>query len=178
MNSNQQLVVQRALEVMQRRGRPVGQTVEISRICAIHAAAYSAMYRNVNGLWRHEGCVKASGKTASGHTGGSLTIDVNAIEADTTEICPWCGCGPKVLRGISTIFVECGLCGNNVCLGRSSGDTFRCCGPCGAVSSITEPLQTTTATLRLARVFGLAAGGSRPALAGRTLLRLTAGSNR
>ncbi len=178
MNSNHEMVIQRALAVMQRRGQPIGQTAEIKRICAVHGAAYSAVYREINGVWRHEECVRPTAARGAGDSGRSISIDWASVEDGTDEICPWCGCGPKTLGGTRALFVQCSRCNNHVCLGRSDGDTFRCYAACGLVGRISGSINTSTATLRLASAFGLTVTGSRRAIGGSTPLLLTSGKQR
>jgi hypothetical protein len=137
MNALEKNVVSAALATMQRRNLPIGRLAQMKRICAVHGTAWTAQYREVNGLWRLERCVRpAYGGSDSGSQASNIVIDVAAMEAGDPEICPWCGCGPKDIDGSLTSHVLCSGCGNNVCLGRTVGKAFRCCDQCGKKGQI------------------------------------------
>jgi hypothetical protein len=126
---NQQLVVQRALSAIRRQA--AGRTVEMMRLCSKRGMRYAALYSEHGGRWRHEGCVKLEHGSVRTVAGRTMEIDGNLFEDLANELCPWCGCGSKTVNGEVLLFARCGRCNMDVCLGRTAGNTFRCCDECG-----------------------------------------------
>jgi len=173
MNANEKSLVAKAMAVIQRRGLPVGRTAAMKRVCAVHGTAYAAVYREINGRWRLEECVRAT--SASGPVGSRIVIDAASVEDGIADICPWCGCGPKIVGEGAGAYVRCGRCQNLVCLGRTDGLLFKCCDQCGNVAKISGFIAEFEGWTRNLSPRGMMAGDSRPALASPARLRLSAG---
>jgi hypothetical protein len=175
MNEKEKSVVDTALAVMRRRGIPTDRFIEMKRVCAVHGTSYAAVYREVNGRWKLEGCIRALSDSGTRSGGAKMVIDDSLIDPNNGEICPWCGCGPKIVCGTEAIFVRCGGCKNSVCLGRTSGDTFKCCDQCGKVSRISGSVSKFDAWTRGSNGRGMLTNPNSPALLGPIRLQLTAG---
>jgi hypothetical protein len=179
MNAIQKNVVSAALATMQRRNLPVGRLAQMKRICAVHGTAWAAQYRESNGLWRLERCVRPAYGVSNVGTQSDIVIDSNRIADGEPEICPWCGCGPKEIGGQPLFHVQCSGCRNHVCLGRTVGDNFRCCDRCGTSGRIGGYFSSYTAS----EIRNVARGGTlqsvnTKALATPARLQLTNGKRR
>jgi hypothetical protein len=143
MNELEKNVVNAALSAMQRRKLPVGRFAQMKRVCTVHGTAWFAQYREINGMWRLERCVRPSyGNAGNGSQSSNIVIDIERIEDGNPELCAWCGCGPKEINGMSIANVLCSRCGNSVCLGRTVGNAFTCFDRCGKKARIDSYLTT------------------------------------
>jgi len=147
MNAHERNIVGEALATMQRRSLPIGRLAQMKRICAVHGTVWAAQYREMNGRWHLERCVRPTpGGSAQGGVVSEFVIDSENVETNGGEVCPWCGCGPKDVDGELTLLVRCSACGNSVCLGRTVGNVFRCCDQCGKTGRIGGTITNYTAS--------------------------------
>lgn len=140
MNANDRAVLLRAHQVMSKRNLPIGLTLCMPRTCAVRGLSYGAMYREKNGLWIFSECVMAA-EEASGQSSG-MTLRWDAISGAEREICPWCKTGVRELGDCFSSSIHCFKCSRDICVGRCSGQSFRCCDACGASGTISGTVES------------------------------------
>lgn len=156
MNRREQEILRKGLAI----SRLNETLISLPRVCARHGQPYVAVYRLDNGLWRFRECRRLEGTGAG--VAQSIEIDNAKLTGMNDERCPWCGTGMKMLDGDESIFCRCLRCKQNVCLGASTSDEFRCCPQCGnATRSFSSLDEKTRIGSLIPKPLSLAAGHAR-----------------